>query len=131
MLGRGTGRARKGTILLLATVVTALVLGGGAALAAGDSCKDDPCYGSVGADVLVGTNRGETILLFAGNDFVDALKGRDAVYGGRGNDRIDVVDGYRDTVDCGRGRADTVHYDLVLDTIKGCEDGRPDIPIIR
>jgi Ca2+-binding RTX toxin-like protein len=112
-------------------VVTALALGGGAALAAGDYCTDDPCYGSDGVDVLVGTNRGETIVLFAGNDFVDAMKGRDTVYGGRGNDRIDVVDGYRDTVDCGRGRADTVNYDLVLDTIKRCEDRRPDIPIIR
>jgi Ca2+-binding RTX toxin-like protein len=112
-------------------VVTALPLGNGAALAAGDYCTGDPCYGTSGADVLLGTPHSETIEVLGGNDFVDALEGRDTVYGGRGNDRIDLVDGYKDVVDCGRGRADTVYYDLVLDTVRSCEDKRPDIPIIK
>lgn len=131
MFRRGSGRAVTRTGLILALLVVTLALGGGVALAAGDYCTSDPCYGTSGPDSLLGTSGGETIMVFGGNDFVGPREGKDTVFGGRGADRIGAVDGQRDTIDCGRGRSDAVRYDLVLDTIKNCEKKYPDIPIIH
>jgi hypothetical protein len=131
MFGRGSNRAAGRTVLTLVTVVVTLALGGGIALAAGDYCTSDPCYGTSGPDSLLGTSGGETIVVLGGNDYVGPREGKDTVFGGRGADRIGAVDGQRDTIDCGRGGSDAVRYDLVLDTIKNCEKKYPDIPIIH
>jgi hypothetical protein len=59
--------------------------------------------------------------LLAGNDFVNPGDGKDYVFLGVGDDRVELEDGATDTVDCGAG------YDRVLthdfwDTLIGCED---------
>jgi RTX calcium-binding nonapeptide repeat (4 copies) len=131
MIGRDKRRVVRRIGLTLAVLFVTLALGGGVALAAGAYCTSDPCYGTSGPDILLGTRGGETIAVFGGNDYVGAREGRDTVYGGRGADRIGAVDGQRDVIDCGRGRSDAVRYDLVLDTIKNCEKKYPDIPIIH
>jgi hemolysin type calcium-binding protein len=46
-------------------------------------------------------------------------RGRNRLYGGPGNDRLNIADGRKDTARCGRGR-DRVRADRG-DTLRGCE----------
>jgi hypothetical protein len=47
-------------------------------------------------------------------------RGSNTLSGGRGNDRINSVNGMRDTVKCGRGRRDRARVDG-RDRTRGCE----------
>ena len=69
------------TVLALSTVVTALIMGSGVAMAAAVS-------GSQGNDTLQGTNGGDQIYGLNGNDTLRALRGFDELYGGAGNDEL-------------------------------------------
>ena len=89
---------------------------------------DDKVYGGPGADIL--TENGGSDLLSGGdgNDTIWALgdksasnPGEDTVKGGKGNDLISSVDGFKDTIDCGRGK-DDVTFDQNLDKVAAnCE----------
>jgi hypothetical protein len=46
--------------------------------------------------------------------------GEDSIATGRGNDRVEALDGRRDRVRCGGGRNDTVTADS-FDIVSGCE----------
>lgn len=89
-----------------------------------------------GDDIIRG-NEHDNIVWVLGNDTIYGRDGGDdlrtsdsssnvTIYGGQGNDFIsakDAVypyDGGPDTVDCGPGDADTVHFD-VNDTVENCE----------
>jgi hypothetical protein len=48
--------------------------------------------------------------------------GEDSIATGRGNDRVDALDGHRDRVNCGRGKKDFVSHDA-FDILIGCENG--------
>jgi hypothetical protein len=60
-----------------------------------------------------------------GDDFIHdefaeyVVGGRDRIDAGRGNDRVEAVDGTTDLVDCGRGR-DTALVDR-RDRVRHCE----------
>jgi Ca2+-binding RTX toxin-like protein len=96
--------------------------GGGGADAIEGGAGDDNLYGDTGDDVITGD---------AGDDMIDGADGSDTIQGGpgqdsilgdgdirdTGNDKIDAVDGERDTVQCGSG-ADTVDADRI-DTVEG------------
>ena len=168
-------------VLSLVVMMAAILLSGGAALAAGDgsliTCNlvEDPCLGSGNPETIVGTDTEDAIEALAGgdrvyaqgdadtiyggpgNDHLTGELGSDAVYGGggadtidaatdpedqpgyeifldesfggRGNDTVFAVDGYRDNIDCGRGERDTVYFEPGLDTIKGCEKKYPFLPL--
>ena len=89
---------------------------------------DDVLLGLAGADCLLGGDGNDRLIAGSGGDRVDGGagddrvspgSGRDRVSGGSGADRIDVVDGARDTVDCGPGR-DRVRADAG-DRLRRCE----------
>lgn len=93
--------------------------------------------GDRGRDILLGTRRGDKLLGRGGRDRLFGYRGRDCLNGGAradflrpgrgrdvakgqaGNDRIDVADGRRDVVACGRG-FDRVEADR-RDRLRGCE----------
>jgi len=97
----------------------------------------DQLFGAAGGDVLdggedrdllAGGQHGDRLLggrgedrLFgeSGKDRLVGGRGRDFLDGGTGNDSIDVADGERDRVLCGKGR-DRVRADRI-DTLNGCE----------
>jgi dipeptidyl aminopeptidase/acylaminoacyl peptidase len=70
-------------------------------------CRFD---GGPGPDKLVGTPYSDIIRGFAG---------RDRIYAGDGDDRIEARDGFRDLIDCGPGN-DTAVVDR-LDVVRNCE----------
>ncbi|MCW2989600.1 MAG: TolB-like protein, partial [Solirubrobacterales bacterium] len=71
-------------------------------------------------DVMVGTRFADHLYGLGGDDSLKGRAGRDVLSGGVGDDRIDAVDGVRDTVDCGPGRHDRATVDT-LDKVRGCE----------
>lgn len=92
--------------------------------------------GGRGDDIIRG-NEHDNVVWVQGNDRVYGYAGGDdlrtldwtsnvTIYGGRGDDVINVkdavddYDGGPDTVDCGPGDADTVHFDA-NDTVENCE----------
>ena len=92
--------------MVLAAILGALVLSGGAALALGEdrtnnvncgSFSQDPltpeCYGTPQDDDIQGRNAADIIYAKGGNDFVMAYSGNDVVYGGAGADTAAGVDG--------------------------------------
>ena len=91
----GTGRR---LALLLATMVAALLLSGGMALAATIACQSGiSCYGTADPDTLEGNDgnntmfgRGgaDTLLGRGGNDHLDGDAGGDSLFGGPGNDHL-------------------------------------------
>ena len=87
-----------------------LILGGGG---------NDRLFGEAGNDTIDGETGNDLVDGGTGNDRLAGGDGRDRVKGGAGADRIDVRDGARDTVDCGKGR-DRVTADR-KDRLKGCE----------
>ncbi len=87
----------KRTILMMAaTMALAVLLIGGVAYAASVRCDGagdtDPdvgeCRGTIEADSISGSGRGEFIDALAGNDTVDARAGNDSVLGREGQDTI-------------------------------------------
>lgn len=97
--------------------------------------------GGGGDDVMVG-NEHDNIFVVQGNDTVYGGEGADSisaqdwdanaiVYGDGGDDVINVIDaldgrdGGPDTVDCGPGDADEVHFDA-NDTVTNCEILNPE-----
>jgi Ca2+-binding RTX toxin-like protein len=93
---------------------------------------NDQVYGGPGADTLTENGGSDLLVGGDGNDIIWALgdklasnPGEDTVKGGKGNDFINSVDGYKDTVDCGRG-TDDVTFDKNLDKVAGnCEKQHP------
>lgn len=79
-------------------------------------------------DNVVWVQENDTVHGYAGDDELRTIDwtGNATIYGGQGDDVIDVkdavddYDGGPDTVDCGPGDADTVHFD-VYDTVENCE----------
>jgi Ca2+-binding RTX toxin-like protein len=88
------------TILLLASVATAVLLAGGMALAAN-------VKGDENDNVLTGTESRDTIIPFGGDDTVHALGGNDDVRHSFGNDTI-YGGSDNDTLRGGRG-TDTIY----------------------
>ena len=72
------------TLLLLATMMFALVVAGGVALAATVTCSGDPeCVGTDENDRIKGSNNDEHIFGFGGSDIIDGNGGFDHVVGDR------------------------------------------------
>jgi Ca2+-binding RTX toxin-like protein len=87
---------KRPTILLLATLVTALVLGSGPALAATIKCEPNrACNGTRRDDRLIGTD---------GDDQMQGGKGNDVLVGRGGDDNAMRGDGGADTLRGGPGR---------------------------
>jgi hypothetical protein len=73
---------RRQAILLMATMVSALIVASGVALAESVTCDSTPpCYGTSEGDIINGTSSGETIKALGGNDQVFAAEGNDTVCG--------------------------------------------------
>ena len=112
--------------------------GDGADVLHGDARPDgaldgaDKVSGGAGNDLLTGAGRADVLLGGPGNDLILAEEGaengrpggRDTVKGGDGQDIIEAVDGFKDVIDCGRGR-DKVRYDRGIDTVENCEEKTP------
>ena len=138
---------KRTAMLALGVVVLAGLLAGGTTLAKDIICKSGHCVGTeradtmqgaAGNDVLVGRRGNDTILgdregTPAGNDVLRGGAGKDllfdgsrivdtdTVFGGKGDDRIDVKEGDNtvDEVACGPGQ-DTVFADP-SDQLTDCE----------
>ncbi len=75
-------------MLLMVTIIAALIVAGGVALAETVTCDSTPpCHGTPEDDQIDGTANPETIYTYEGNDYVNADMGNDTVYGGPGNDQ--------------------------------------------
>jgi Ca2+-binding RTX toxin-like protein len=129
-LGDGADRARVGGI-------AAWITGGAGADTLTGGARDDTLSGSSGNDVLSGSAGDDLLLGDAGNDRLlggaggdeldgdlgnDALTGgpaKDRFFGFIGRDRIDAVDGVKETIDCGVDD-DFARVDL-RDRIQFCE----------
>ena len=76
------------TLLLLSTMVVALLLAGGMALAANITCPGGgPCTGTEQNDRITGSLLEDDIQALGGRDVVSARSGDDDVDGGRGQGR--------------------------------------------
>jgi hypothetical protein len=80
----------KRTLMLLSTMVVALLLAGGVALAANITCPPTggPCPGTEQNDLITGSQLDDDIDALGGRDVVSARSGDDTVDGGRGRDDI-------------------------------------------
>jgi Ca2+-binding RTX toxin-like protein len=91
---------------------------------------DDELIGYRGRDTLSGFGGSDYLRGGRGADLIDATEqsnnpGKDTVRGSRGQDSIDAVDGFKDTIFCGRG-VDEVFFDKGLDVVaENCELRRP------
>ena len=87
---------------------------------------EDGVYGGDGDDTLKGGYGNDTVAGNAGDDQIWGEEGNDLLIGGAGNDGIDAEDGSVDTIDCGKGRRDTVYFDQGVDVVnKNCEKRVP------
>jgi Ca2+-binding RTX toxin-like protein len=77
----------RGTLLFLSTMILALLLAGGVALAANIQCLGGPCTGTEQNDRITGSLV-DDIEALGGGDDVNARSGDDFVAGGRGPDDI-------------------------------------------
>jgi Ca2+-binding RTX toxin-like protein len=76
------------TILLLSTMMLALLMAGGVALAANIQCLGGPCVGTEENDQITGSQVDDFIEALGGRDHVTARPGDDYVNGGGGSDEI-------------------------------------------
>jgi Tol biopolymer transport system component len=81
--------------------------------------RADCLSGGKGKDRISGGTGRDRLSGGPGKDKIRGGKGRDRVSGGGRNDTINVVDGKRDRVNCGKGH-DTVRADK-KDRLRGCE----------
>jgi RTX calcium-binding nonapeptide repeat (4 copies) len=118
----------RGTLLLLSTMMLALLLACGVALAAAIA-------GTNGNDTLRGTNERDTISGAAGDDYIAGLGARDSLYGDQGADEVHGNGGNdqlfpgqgADEVYAGRGDNDFVNaIDEKLDSVINCGPGQND-----
>ncbi len=93
--------------------------GAGRDLIAGGS-SNDRISGDRGNDRINGNSGSDVLKGNSGNDRIVGGTGRDVISGGSGSDRVDVRDGKRDRVNCGRGR-DTVIADPKDRVSDNCE----------
>ena len=92
---------------------------------------DDVLVGGAGDDWLDGNGGTDQLFGGDGNDLIDSRDfvnfhhpaGLDTVAAGAGHDTVEARDGFKDEIDCGRGR-DVVFYDRDLDVLTNCEDAR-------
>ena len=108
-MGKG-GDGMRRVVLLLATLVAALLLANGVALAVARSGGpgDDTLRGTNGTDVMEGNGGNDDLLGLRGTDALDGGGGRDAVLGGneagpRAGDRVLSGGPGRDFVGGGKG----------------------------
>jgi Ca2+-binding RTX toxin-like protein len=76
-------------VLLLSTLVAALLVGSGVALAAIIPCPGGLCEGTTGDDEMTGTSGTDYIYAREGNDTLRGLAAFDDLRGGPGNDNLD------------------------------------------
>jgi Ca2+-binding RTX toxin-like protein len=76
-------------MLLLATMLAALTISSGVALAATISCRADAeCYGTRMADTLAGTDEDDDIFGRGGSDVIKGQENLDYLYGQGGSDKL-------------------------------------------
>ncbi len=80
----------------------------------------DRLVGRGSGDCLAGGRGADELIGGAGSDRFYPGPGRDTVDGGRGGDEVRAADGFRDRIECGRGR-DIVHGDPEDRVAKNCE----------
>lgn len=80
----------------------------------------DRLTGAAGDDRLSGGSGRDTLSGGAGTDLLIGGTGGDRVFGGSGGDRLSLVDGSRDTADCGTGSRETATADRG-DRVRRCE----------
>jgi Ca2+-binding RTX toxin-like protein len=91
---------------------------------------DDELIGYRGDDTLSGFGGSDYLRGGRGDDLIDAREGsanpgRDTARGSRNQDTIGAVDGFKDTIFCGRGE-DEVFFDRGLDVVAdNCEIQNP------
>jgi hypothetical protein len=92
---------------------------------------DDELIGFRGDDSLSGFGGSDYLRGGRGDDLIDATEesdnpGEDTVRGSRDQDFIGAVDGFKDTIFCGRGDKDEVFFDEGLDVVAdNCELQNP------
>lgn len=84
----------------------------------------DRLVGVGAADCLAGGRDADELLGGSGGDRIFTGPDRDEVDSGRGPDKVFANDGVRDTIDCGRGRRDTVIADDSDRVDESCESVR-------
>ncbi|HET7271221.1 MAG TPA: hypothetical protein VFI90_09040 [Rubrobacter sp.] len=116
-------------MLLLTTMLAALVMASGVALAVNKVCpsgttSSNPCEGtaktqtSSGNDTLIGTSGSDYIRALSGNDKISAGAGNDFTNGGTGNDIYSYRDGMgTDTVNDASG-VDTLNFSSMSSGIR-------------
>ncbi len=117
------------TLLLLATIMFALVVAGGVALAATVTCTGDPeCVGTDENDRIKGSNNDEHIFGFGGSDIIDGNGGSDHVVGDRSalGEPTTTPDG-DDKLDGGPD-ADRIYGFGGSDTLIGSQGGTTSMP---
>lgn len=92
---------------------------------------DDEVFGGSGDDgssFLSGGSGKNTVHGDGGDDIIAADQSgpgdKEKIFGDDDDDTINAADGEKDTIDCGKGN-DTVTFDDVIDTVKGCENKIP------
>jgi Ca2+-binding RTX toxin-like protein len=87
---------------------------------------DDYLEGRAAADTLKGGSDEDQIRGMKGRDYLSGGRGKDILLGGNGSDRIEADDGYRDSINCGKGLDDKANVDD-KDSVENCEfvDGQP------
>jgi Ca2+-binding RTX toxin-like protein len=104
-------------VILVAAIALAMVVGGGAALAATIRCDGGNCSGTNRPDSLFGTNRHDAVFARDGGDFVSGRGGADNLNGQDGND--EVLGGWGDDWVKGGRHDDVVGGGLGNDRITG------------
>jgi hypothetical protein len=123
---KGTMRKTAATIMALVALFT--LVGAGVAVAVTKTCSSVPCRGTSAADLLkerIGDGKRDVIYGLQGNDRLRAgryTNDTDELHGGRGNDRLNVLDGdSRDRAVGGRGNDDFCLVDDDAELSASCE----------
>ncbi len=115
-------------VTMMALVALFTLVAAGVAVTLTRTCTTVPCKGTSSADFLrerVGNTRGDVIYGFQRNDRLRAdryTRDTDYLYGGLGNDRVNVLDGdYNDWADGGPGKDDFCWVDDESELSPTCE----------
>jgi Ca2+-binding RTX toxin-like protein len=116
-------------VMMMALVALFTLVAAGVAVALTRTCTTVPCKGTSAADFLrerVGNGRSDVIYGFQQNDRLRAeryTRDTDYLYGGLGNDRLNVLDGdFNDWADGGPGTNDFCWVDDESELSPTCED---------